>query len=573
MITTILSILLLPFRLLKSVYFVLFTPFQKGDHILIRIPESFASYQKTSLVEWVTGKDSEILLIDFLNDLELISKSNRIKKVSFYIPSEPEFGMAELSNVTSQIEKIKAKGIETFGYAASGDIKTLYLLSFLNKRYTSKSSEFMVLLPAVESFFFGNLLKKLGVKVDSFASGPYKSFAEMFNRNSFSIPAKENITMLIRSIKTQILDTFFDNAKLESKILKRPILTAQYLNEIGFIHGFLEEENFLENYCNKDYEEINEDGSNVLDKEASLRNVHFFHKKKKFEIFPKKKKKLVILPLKGNIGMGKKEEEEIKSDAIQAYSVIPVLRTIRKDKSIIGVILEIDSSGGSAFASELIYQEILKLKKEKKVYAYFQNVAASGGYYIAAACDKIISNPLSITGSIGTIMIRPNLKKLYNEYGVSKQRIEFYPLREIFSEYGQISNEGKEFLTEEVKRVNGQFYERVMLSRNKTLKDLETLAEGRVFTGKSFLASSMVDSNQSLMDTVEELKNELKEKRILVQYLPSTYSLKSMVREFRLGVRLLLNPKLILKRITRSTDVQLKSDLADVVAENLFRRN
>ncbi|HMV45986.1 MAG TPA: hypothetical protein PKD50_25925, partial [Leptospiraceae bacterium] len=81
MITTILSILLLPFRLLKSVYFVLFTPFQKGDHILIRIPESFASYQKTSLVEWVTGKDSEILLIDFLNDLELISKSNRIKKV------------------------------------------------------------------------------------------------------------------------------------------------------------------------------------------------------------------------------------------------------------------------------------------------------------------------------------------------------------------------------------------------------------------------------------------------------------------------------------------------------------
>jgi len=100
-----------------------------------------------------------------------------------------------------------------------------------------------------------------------------------------------------------------------------------------------------------------------------------------------------------------------------------------------------------------------------------------------------------------------------------------------------------------------------------------SLAEGRVFTGKSFLASSMVDSNQSLMDTVEELKNELKEKRILVQYLPSTYSLKSMVREFRLGVRLLLNPKLILKRITRSTDVQLKSDLADVVAENLFRRN
>ena len=566
-----LLILFFPFRLIRYLYFLTFGFFHRGNHILLEIPTKFASYRKTSIVEWVTGKDSEVLFLDFLNDLDLIAKSSQVKKVSFFINADLEFGMAELSNLASMIERIKAKGIETAGFASSGDIKSLYLLSFMHKRYSSSSSEFMVLLPAVESFFFGNLFKKLGVKVDSFASGPYKSFAESFNRNSFSIPAKENLTMLIRSIKTQLLDTFYDNAKLESQILKRPILTAPYLKEIGFLNGFLEEENFIENYCNKDYEELDATASNSVDKEITLLDVKFFHKKKKFQFFPNKKKKIVILPLKGNIGMGKKEEDEMKSDAIHAYPVLAALKSLREDKSIKGVILEIDSPGGSAFASELIYQEILKLKKKVKVYAYFQNVAASGGYYIASACDKIISNPLCITGSIGTVMIRPNLKKLYNDYGISKQRIEFYPLREIFSEYGQLSSESKEFLTEEIARVNGQFYERVMLSRKKTLKELETLAQGRVFTGKSFLASNMVDSTQSFLETVEELKKDLGLDQVLIQYLPSIYSFKSMIREFRFGLSLVLNPKLILKTMNRDSGIQLKSELAELIVSNLVK--
>ena len=261
----------------------------------------------------------------------------------------------------------------------------------------------------------------------------------------------------------------------------------------------------------------------------------------------------------------------MKSDAIHAYPVLAALKSLREDKSIKGVIIEIDSPGGSAFASELIYQEILKLKKKVKVYAYFQNVAASGGYYIASACDKIISNPLCITGSIGTVMIRPNLKKLYNDYGISKQRIEFYPLREIFSEYGQLSSESKEFLTEEIARVNGQFYERVMLSRKKTLKELETLAQGRVFTGKSFLASNMVDSTQSFLETVEELKKDLGLDQVLIQYLPSIYSFKSMIREFRFGLSLVLNPKLILKTMNRDSGIQLKSELAELIVSNLVK--
>jgi protease-4 len=168
--------------------------------------------------------------------------------------------------------------------------------------------------------------------------------------------------------------------------------------------------------------------------------------------------------------MGNKSEEDLKEGNIHAYPVIELLRSWTERDEIKVIIFEIDSGGGSAFASELIYREIKKLKVNKKIYAYFQNISASGGYYIGCAADEIISSPYCITGSIGTVLVRPNLKGLYDKLELSKDRIEFYPGREIFSEYGKLTSYSKNFLNEEIERVKNQFYNVVCLSRNKEIK-------------------------------------------------------------------------------------------------------
>lgn len=563
----ILNILFLPLRLIQYLYYILWVPFRSGKAIYIKIPKKFSNYKKTSLVELITGKDSSPLLLDFLYDLELVSKSKRIDKV-FFTAGEMDFGLAELSNICSAIEKIKANGIKTIGFAEEGGLKTLYLLSYMEERYSTQSSEFMVLLPALESFFFGGFLKKIGIEVEGFASGPYKSLAEQFNRTGFSKPAKENIQSLLSSIRKQIAEVFLKNASLKEEDLYTPIIPATNLKEIGFLQGFIDGEDFEKNYY---YKNFTGETTDLDSKPGSISHVHFFENKKNFSLFPEKLTKIIVLPLKGNISMGK-EEEEFKSDAINAYPVIAALREIAEDSKIKGLILEIDSGGGSAFASELIYKEILKLKKKNiQIVAYQQNVSASGGYYIACACDKIVSNPYCITGSIGTVMVRPDLKKLYTKLGITKERIEFYPLRDIFSEYGKVSPESKKYLKSEIDRVNHQFYDRVIASRKISEEELTKLAEGRVFSGKDFFDYKMADSNGTLMETISFLKETINKKRIEIIYEPGVYSIRSMVKEFRFGLSILTDPLKILNDAIYNSENYFKSSIGEMIA-GIFRK-
>jgi len=250
--------------------------------------------------------------------------------------------------------------------------------------------------------------------------------------------------------------------------------------------------------------------------------------------------------------------------------VIQLLRDLRDDDSIKAIVLEIDSGGGSATGSEQIYSELLKINQDKLTYAYFQNVAASGGYYIASACNKIYSSPYSVTGSIGAVMVRPNLKGLYEKLGIKKDRIGFYPMREIFSEYGEPTKEGKNFLTSEIKRVTSRFYEVVMKNRNIDLKELEPKAGGRIFSGIDFLKMKMVDSNSSFLEMLSDIKTELKLIDPEIVYMIPEYSFKAFVREFRLTMNLVQNPKKILFPKQNKENILFESELANLLIENKF---
>ncbi|MCK6380277.1 MAG: signal peptide peptidase SppA [Leptospiraceae bacterium] len=515
-------------KTLQFLYYWVFHIFVKGEVLLVEVPSKFSSVQKSTILKIISGKDDEEFLIDFLTYLRLISKNPYIKKV-FFMVKPIKYGLAEVDSICREIENLNSSGKETIAFTESGDLKTLYLLTYFQKKYTMDTGEFLSILPSSESFFFGKTAKKLGVEVESYASGAYKSFGEIFSKDKYSKPAKENIENLVNSIKDIIVQRFLESTNLKEKDLQKPILSSQFLLEKNFFDGFLDEEDFEENYSLKDFPK-NTDSKNSL-KESSEFQVLFFKKKKDFELFPKRKKSILILPLKGNIQEGDVDEEELKADSIHAKPLIKILRKIKNNKKIAGVILEMDTGGGSAFASEIIHKELEKLKKEKKLYCYFQNISASGGYYISTACEKIYSSKFCITGSIGTIVLRPNLKGLYDKLGITKDRIGFYENREIFSEYGKLSPSSKELIQLEIQRINSQFYKRVCDSRKITEKELEKLANGRVFSGKDFFHYKMVDSNSSIIDSIQDMKNELNLKNVNILYEPASYSLKSFFKD------------------------------------------
>lgn len=502
----------------------------------MEIPSSFSFDKKSFFVRLLVPKEEDPFLVDFLLGLKALTKVPGLKKVSFYI-SNPEYGFGEVWNISKAIQALNEKGIETSGFCLGGGTKALLLLSQCKYRYSSSASEFFPLLPSAEPYFFGGAAKKFGVSVEAYASGAFKSFGETFQRTSFSAPARKNLEALLNDYKDLLSEGFKKSSNLDLKVLEEPILSSEKLKKIGFITDFMEEDDFEENYLFENYKKEKETDKPKY-KKLSAKSFRLYHKKSNFSIISKSIPIVAVLPIQGNILPDLGREEDFRSRQVSFRYYQEIFKDLKEDPKVAAVVLEMNSPGGSALVSELLYREIKKLAEKKPVITYVLNVAASGGYYLSCATKKIHGTPYSIVGSIGAVMMRFELKKLYDKFGVQKERIGFYPHRDILSEYGKLSPKSEQFLRKEVLRSRDLFYNRVIESRKTSFQELEkSYGEGRIFSGERFRKSGFLDSCDSFLDVLHDLKAELKSKKIDVRYLPGTYSWKDLVQDLKPGMQ------------------------------------
>ncbi|WP_246052962.1 S49 family peptidase [Leptospira semungkisensis] len=516
---------------------ILLWTIRKGNHFYLEIPSSFSYDKKSFLVRLLVSKEDSPFLVDFLLGLKALSMVPGLRKVSFQI-SNPEYGFGEIWNICQAIQVLNDKGIQTAGFCLGGGTKALLLLSFCKYRYTSSAAEFFPVLPSAEPYFFGGAAKKYGVGVEAYASGEFKAFGETFQRTSFSAPAKKNIESLLSDQKELLELGFRKTSGLDLKALEEPIIGAEKLKDLGFITEFLEEDEFEENYLFKNYKKESEDTKPEY-KKLTPGGFRLYNKKKNFSILSRSLPTVVIIPVQGNILPDLGREEDFRSRQVSFRYYQEIFKEIKEDPKVSAVILEMNSPGGSALVSELLYREIKKLSEKKPVLTYVLNVAASGGYYLACGTKEIHGTPYSVVGSIGAVMLRFELKKLYDKFGIKKERIGFYPHRDILSEYGKLSPKSEQFLKKEVLRSRDVFYSRVTEARKKTFHELESKwGEGRVFLGDRFQKAGFLDSCSSLLDILQKLKTDLGAKKIDVQYLPGTYSWKDLVQDLKPGLQM-----------------------------------
>ncbi|KAA1267163.1 signal peptide peptidase SppA [Leptospira interrogans serovar Weerasinghe] len=529
-----LQIVFIPFRLIFQLIRWIRFRFFSGDHYFLEIPSEFSNYRKSFLMKLLSSKEEEVFFTDFLLEFKLLSQVPNLKKVSILI-QQPEYGFGETLNIAEGLQILKERGIVLEGFALTGGLKSLFLLGVCNKRFSSESSEFFPVLPSAESFFFGNAGKKWGVKAETFQSGPYKSFGETFQRDKFSSKARENLNSLLKQMTDDLESIFKRYTGFTLKTFAEPFLSAKVLQERKFITGFLNEEDFKENFIYINYQNENED-QKPSSKELNLSSLYRFSKLKNFKLLSQKESVVAVLPLKGNIHHDTIGKGEGKTDGISYYSIKEALKELKKESSVKAVILEVDSPGGSAFVSELLYQEILKLQKKKPVYAYIQNISASGGYYLSCGASKIYASPYGIVGSIGSISIRFDLKNLYSKLGITKDRVGFYKYRDLLSEYGPIHPESKKLMEQEIKESEGLFYKRVSDSRKIPISDLDKrFGQGKVFTSSQFLKERMIDSITDFLSLLEDIKQDLKVEKVQVRYLPSLFTFQSFLKSLKPG--------------------------------------
>ena len=197
---------------------------------------------------------------------------------------------------------------------------------------------------------------------------------------------------------------------------------------------------------------------------------------------------------------------EISGQIFDSREIVRQLSKYRRDDDIKAILLRIDSPGGAVAPSQEIYDEVLRVRADnKKIYASMGSLAASGGYYIAVAADRIFANPGTLTGSIGVIMAFGNAEKLMEKIGLEPQVVKSGKYKDVGSPARKMTGEERVYLQRVVDDVHQQFIDAVAQGRNITPKEVRKLADGRIFTGRQALELKMVDEMGGLEDVIVKL--------------------------------------------------------------------
>ena len=194
---------------------------------------------------------------------------------------------------------------------------------------------------------------------------------------------------------------------------------------------------------------------------------------------------------------------EVKGVISQSAGVIEELQQYVEDEGVKGIILRIDSPGGGVGPAQEIYREIIKIKPKKKVVTSMGSVAASGGYYIACASDRIVANPGTITGSIGVIMQFSNLEELLKKIGVKGVVLKSGEHKDIGSPFREMTPEEKRIMQEVLDNVHQQFIQAVADGRKLDRAKVVQIADGRILTGEQAKNLGLVDEMGNLQDTID----------------------------------------------------------------------
>jgi protease-4 len=243
------------------------------------------------------------------------------------------------------------------------------------------------------------------------------------------------------------------------------------------------------------------------------------------------KPKVLLIDLDGVISF--KDESEgllLRKGPSKVAFFREALLKAAADPDIAGVIIRINSPGGSVAASDTIYHEIMSFRQKKKtpVYAHIMELGASGGYYVASAADRITASPTAITGSIGVIAIKFNMEGLFSKIGVSDETYKSGPKKDFWTPFRSSTAEEQKMLQEIIDKLYARFLDVVCLGRQQVLteEEVKVLADGRILTAGDALEAGLIDQMSYLDETIDTMKKALNiENATVVTYVrPKTFT-------------------------------------------------
>lgn len=496
-------------------------------------------------------------LFNIIDAINHAATDSKIKGISIKNNSI-NAGMAQTKALRDALLEFKKSGKFIVSYGDYYSQKDYYLNSVADTIYVNPVGGLDFKGLAMERMYYKDFQEKYGVKMEVIRHGKYKSAVEGYLNQEMSDANREQISVFLMSIwdemKKEIgasrnmtpeqLDTLADelagrNAKLA--------LAAKLIDKIG-------------------YEDEYEAGiQNALGENSDVNRISIYEYAKYTgtkSIVKKSDEKVAVIYAQGQIMYGEGDENVIGQGVLNK-----ALKEAREDDKVKAIVLRVNSPGGSALASELIWREIELTKKIKPVIVSMGDLAASGGYYIACNADKIFAEPNTITGSIGVFGTIPNMHKLAEDLGINAEQVGTNKNAAGYSVFEPMSDEQRALIKEGIEDIYDLFTQRVADGRGMTQEAVDAIGQGRVWTGSDAVKIGLVDeiggldmAIQAAADAAEMTDYKIKElpiyekdlQSILNQYTGGFVQTKEDIMKEELGEK----NYLLLQRMKKMTQME-----------------
>jgi len=434
-------------------------------------------------------------LNDIVGNLKKAASDSKVKGIYLELTDVPS-GQATIEEIRNALIDFKKSGKFIVAYSETFTQKSYYLASVADKIYLNPAGEMVFIGMVGQVMFFKGLLDKIDVEAQVIRHGKFKSAIEPFTLDKMSEPNKVQTLAFIsgmwnhmlagistsRNIPVNDLNAIADEYKIQSPL---DAVSLKMVDKLMYKDEVLDELKARVNVKN-------------------IKDIRFI-KLGKYAKSPDLDKKtskntIAVIYASGNIISGEGDEESIGSERISK-----AIRKARLDDKVKAVVLRVNSPGGSALASDVIWREMLLTKKVKPVVVSMGNVAASGGYYISCAADKIYAYPNTITGSIGVFGIIPNLKEMFNkDLGITFDEVKTNPYADYIPVTRPMNDAEKKIITHNIENIYSTFTTHVADGRKMTVAQVDSIGQGRVWSGVDAKRIGLVDEFGGLNDAIAE---------------------------------------------------------------------
>lgn len=411
-------------------------------------------------------------------------------------------GWAKSEEIRSAIEDFRSTGKPVYAYMETGLNKDYYIATACDKIFVPPPGELFTIGLAADVMFFRGSLDKLGIYPDMYQIGKYKSAGDTFTQKQMTDAHREYINSLLDDLYGRYLDGIAKARKKSVDEVKALIDEAPYnaakAKEIGLIDGAM----------------YRDDVEKELKKRLGYKesdDLHIAHGGDYKQITQEslglnKGEKIAIVYAAGDITSGRSIFGGEGQETIGSDSLVKTINDVRDDKTIKAIVLRIDSPGGSGLASDIIWRAIEAAKAKKPIVVSMGDVAASGGYYIACSANKIVAEPSTITGSIGVVGGKPVIKGFYDWIGVSNEYVLRGKNAGMFRESEKFSDTERAKFQEFLKNTYDDFISKVAKGRAKEQTYIDSIGQGRVWTGSQGRERGLVDEYGGVDKAIELAK-------------------------------------------------------------------